>query len=84
MKNLCNSTKKPMGWIGGNGDRIYRCIAIKKKIMTKTHSGFLGVLSDKDDVANNFPVGSADEGGFNNEIDDNLIETRSVLNTSIE
>jgi hypothetical protein len=84
MKNLCNSMKKPMGWTGENGDRICRCIAIEKKIMRKTHSGFLGVLSDKDDVANNFPVGSADEGGLDDEIDDDVIERRSVLNTSIE
>ncbi len=52
--------------------------------MRKTHLGFLGVLSDKDDVANNFPVGSADEGGLDDEIDDDVIETRSVLNTLIE
>jgi hypothetical protein len=38
-------------------------------------------LSDEDDVANNFPVGSADEGGLDDEIDDDVIETRSVLNT---
>jgi hypothetical protein len=81
MKNLCNSMKKPTGWTGENGDRICRCIAIKKKIMRKTHSGFLGVLSDEDDVANNFPIGSADEGGLDDEIDDDVIETRSVLKT---
>jgi hypothetical protein len=84
MKNLCNSMKKPTGWTGENGDRICWCIAIEKKIMRKTHSGFLGVSSDKDNVANNFPVGSADEGGLDDEIDDNVIERRSVLNTLIE
>jgi hypothetical protein len=76
--------KKPTGRTGGNGDRICQCIAIKKKIMRKTHSGFLGVSSDKDNVANNFPVGSADEGGLDDEIDDDVIETRSVLNTLVE
>jgi hypothetical protein len=84
MTNLCNSMKNPTGWTGKNGDRICRCIAIKKKIMRKTHSGFLGVLSDKYNVANNFPIGSADEGGLDDEIDDDVIETRSVLNTLIE
>jgi hypothetical protein len=44
MKNLCNSMKKPMGWTGEIGDRICQCIAIEKKIMRKTHSGFLGDL----------------------------------------
>jgi hypothetical protein len=76
--------KKPTGWMGENGDRICRCIVIKKKIMRKTNSGFSGVLSDEDDVANNFPIGSVDEGGLDDEIDDNVIKTRSVLNTSIE
>jgi hypothetical protein len=52
--------------------------------MRKTHSGFLGVSSDKDNVANNVPLGSADKGGLDDEIDDNVVETRSVLNTSIE
>jgi hypothetical protein len=52
--------------------------------MRKTHSGFLGVLSDKDNVANNVLLGSADKGGLDNEIDDNVVETRSVLNTLIE
>jgi hypothetical protein len=52
--------------------------------MRKTHSGFLGVLSDEDDVSNNFPVRSVDEGGLEDEIDDNIIKTRSVLNTLIE
>ncbi len=84
LKNLCNSMKKPTGWTGENGDRICQCIAIKKNIMRKTHLGFLGVLSDKDDVANNVLLGSADKGGLDDEIDDNVVETRSVLNTLIE
>ncbi len=50
----------------------------------QTHLGFLGVSSDEDDVTNNFPIGSADEGGLDDEIDDDVNETRSVLNTSIE
>jgi hypothetical protein len=76
--------KKPTGRTGENGDRIFRCIAIEKKIMRKTHLGFLGVLSDEDNVANNFPVGSVDEEGSDDEIDDYVIEMRSVLNTLIE
>ena len=32
--------------------------------MRKTHSGFLGVSSDEDDVATNALLGSADEGGW--------------------
>jgi hypothetical protein len=52
--------------------------------MRKTHSRFLGVSSDEDDVADNFLVGSADEGELDDEIDDDVIETSSVLNTLIE
>jgi hypothetical protein len=84
LKNLCNSMKKPTGWTGENGDRICQCIVIEKNIMRKTHSGFLGVSSDKDNVANNVLLGSADEGGLDNDIDDDVAKTRSVLNTSIE
>ncbi len=51
---------------------------IKKLIIRKTHSGFLGVSSDEDDVANNVLLGSADEGRMDNEIDDDVVETRSV------
>jgi hypothetical protein len=76
--------KKPTGQTGENGDRICQCIAIEKKIIKKTHSGFLRHSSDKDDAANNFPVGSADEGGLDDKDDDNVRETRSVLNTLIE
>jgi hypothetical protein len=64
MKILCNSMKKSMGWMGENGGRIGWCIVIKKKIMRKTHSGFLGVSTDEDNVANNFSIGSANEGGL--------------------
>jgi hypothetical protein len=52
--------------------------------MRKTYSGFLGVSSDRDNVANNVLLGSADEGGLDVEIDDDVVEMRSVLNTSIE
>ncbi len=52
--------------------------------MRKTHSGFSGVSSDEDDVANNVLLGSADKRGLDDEIDDDVLETRSVLNTSIE
>jgi hypothetical protein len=84
MKNLCNSMKKPTGWTGENGDRICWCIGIKKKSMKKTHSKFLGLSSDKDNNANRSPIGSADEGGLDDKDDGNVIEPRSVLNTSIE
>jgi hypothetical protein len=52
--------------------------------MKKTHSGFLELSSDEDNVANNFPVGSADEGGLDNEDDNDVLETRFVLKTLIE
>ncbi len=66
------------------GHKTTSDVVIEKKIMRKTHSVFLGVSSDKGNVANNFSVGSADEGGLDDEIDDDDIETRSVLNTLIE
>jgi hypothetical protein len=31
-----------------NGDRVCRCIGIKKKIITKMHSGFLGDFSEEE------------------------------------
>ncbi len=73
-----------MGQTGENSDIICWCIAIEKRIMKKTHSGFLGLSSDKDDVANKSLIGSAGKVGLDDEDDDNVIETRSVLNTSIE
>jgi len=48
IRNLCNNTKKPTGRTGEKGDRIHRCIAIKKKIMDKTHSGMIGFSSEED------------------------------------
>jgi hypothetical protein len=41
MKNLCDGMKKVMGPTGENGNRVCQYIAIEKKIMKKTHSGFL-------------------------------------------
>ena len=49
MKNLCNNMKKPTGSTGENGDRVCKCISIEKKIMRKTHSGFLGDSSAEGD-----------------------------------
>jgi hypothetical protein len=46
--------------------------------MNKTHSGFLGLLSDEDNVPTAFPVASADKGGLDN---NNVSGTRLVLNT---
>jgi hypothetical protein len=37
IKNLCNGMRKLTGHTGENGDRVCRCIAIKKKIIKKTH-----------------------------------------------
>ncbi len=84
MKNLCNSMKKPTGRMVDNGDRICWCIVIKKRIMKKTHSGFLELSSDEEDVANKSLIGSADKVGLDDKDDDDVIEMRSVLNTSIQ
>jgi hypothetical protein len=48
IRNLCNNMKKLTGWTGEKGDWIHRCIAIKKKIMDKTHSGMIGFSSEED------------------------------------
>jgi hypothetical protein len=48
IRNLCNNMKKPMGRMGEKGDRIHLCIAIKKKIMDKTHLGMIGFSSEED------------------------------------
>jgi hypothetical protein len=42
--------------------------------MKKTHSGFLGLSSEKDNVANKSPIGSADEGGLDKEDNDNFLK----------
>ena len=63
MKNLCNSMKKPTGSTGENGDRVCKCISIEKKIMRKTHSGFLGDSSAEGDYMPS-PSGSDDVDGI--------------------
>jgi hypothetical protein len=50
------------GWTRENGDGICWCIVIKKKIMKKAHSGFLGLSSNEDNMSNASPVASADVG----------------------
>ena len=49
ISKLCNNMKKPTGSTGENGDRVCKCISIEKKIMRKTHSGFLGDSSAEGD-----------------------------------
>jgi hypothetical protein len=48
-RNLCNNMKKPTGRMGENGDQTHRCMAIKKRIMDKTHLGMLGFSSEDND-----------------------------------
>ncbi len=55
--------KNATGLTGENGNRICQCILIKKKIMKKTHLGFLALLSDEDNVPNASSIASADKGG---------------------
>jgi hypothetical protein len=43
IRNLCKGMKKPTGRPGAANDRFLRCIAIKQKILEKTHSGLLGI-----------------------------------------
>ncbi len=40
--------KRPMGRMGEKGDWIHCCIAIKKKIMDKNHSGMIGFSLEED------------------------------------
>ncbi len=48
--NLCNNMKKPTGKLGEDGNRINRSMAFEKKIMKKTHLGFLGFTSEEGPV----------------------------------
>ena len=71
VKNLCNGMKKPTGKSGTNDDRIFRCIAIERKILKKTNSGMLGALSaEEGGDANSHSMTSA-EGSDG---DDELLE----------
>ena len=63
IQKLCNNMKKPTGRTGENNDCIHRCILIDKKIMTKTHSGILGLSSDSDAL----PSENEDSGGEESE-----------------
>jgi hypothetical protein len=46
IKNLCNGMKKPTAGTGQIGERIHKCITIKRLILNKTHSGLLGLSPD--------------------------------------
>ena len=93
MKNLCNNMKKPTGSTGENGDRVCKCISIEKKIMRKTHSGFLGDSSAEGDYMPS-PSGSDDVDGIGGGDDvggefpgddDSASDARSaLLNSSFE
>ncbi len=48
VKTLCNGMKKPTGGTGEKGERIHKCIAIKRLILYKTHSSILGLSTDRD------------------------------------
>jgi hypothetical protein len=56
--------KKPTGGTGEKGERIYKCIAIKRLILDKTHSGILGLSPDGDADAKDSSSGS--DTSFNN------------------
>jgi hypothetical protein len=73
--------KKATSWTGENSDRICWCIPIAKRIIKKTHSRFLGLLSDKENVPNASSVASADEGVVDN---NDVSEMRLVVNTLLE
>jgi hypothetical protein len=56
--------------MGENGDRIHRCMAIKKRILDKTHSGMIGFSLEDDDRIQPAKGGDEDsedegEGGEN-------------------
>jgi hypothetical protein len=63
IENLCNNMKRPMGWMGEDGDQIHQCIAIEKKIMKKTHSGLLGFSSDEGSIHSDRDTESTGRGG---------------------
>ena len=64
VKTLCNGMKKPTGGTGEKGERIFKCIAIERLILDKTHSGILGLSPDGD--ADSKDSGSGSDTSFNN------------------
>ena len=56
--------KKPTGGTGEKGERIFKCIAIERLILDKTHSGILGLSPDGD--ADSKDSGSGSDTSFNN------------------
>jgi hypothetical protein len=71
--------KKVMGWTGDNADRFCWCIAIEKQIMKKTHSRFLGLSFDEENVPNMSSIVSADKEGWMT-----TIGMKSFVNTLYE
>ncbi len=64
VKTLCNGIKKPTGGTGERGERIHKCIAIKRLILDKTHLGIFGLSPDRD--ADSKDGGSSSDTSFNN------------------
>ncbi len=64
VKTLCNGMKKPTGGTGEKGERIHKCIHIKRLILDKTHSGILGLSPDGD--AESKDGGSGSDTSLNN------------------
>ena len=56
--------KKPTGGTGEKGERIFKCIAIERLILDKTHSNILGLSPDGD--ADSKDSGSGSDTSFNN------------------
>ena len=61
MHKLCNNFKKPTGSTCDNGDRIHRCIEIKRRIQGKTSSGILEASSGEEIF---LEVSLSDQGDF--------------------
>ena len=64
VKTFCNGMKKPTGGTGEKGERIFKCIAIERLILDKTHLGILGLSPDGD--ADSKDSGSGSDTSFNN------------------
>ena len=56
--------KKPTGGTGEKGERIFKCIAIERLILDKTHLGIPGLSPDGD--ADSKDSGSGSDTSFNN------------------
>jgi hypothetical protein len=65
IRNLCKGMKKLTGQPGAGNDRILRCIAIKQKILEKTHSGLLGIPDSNSEEKVDEEEGGGDAGDEN-------------------